>query len=245
MVITIVLVSCFAADHTSVKAQENLTARVLVKAVHTAVLSSQIAGRVNAVPLLEGQSFKEGDLLVGFDCDLMQARVEISHATLSAEAKSLENKRKLLKLQSIGDLEVALGEIAVRKAQGELKAARYIAEQCKILAPFPGRVVLRNVQPHETVAPGDPLLSVLDDSTLELELVLPSSWLSWLKNGHEFNVAIDETGDMVPATIERLAARVDPVSQTVNAYARFSSEAQSDFLVAGMSGTAFFNTTAN
>jgi hypothetical protein len=63
--------------------------------------------------------------------------------------------------------------------------------------------------------PGQALLDILDDSALELEFLVPSRWLSWLQQGTEFQVRIDETGKTYPAKVQRLAARVDPVSQSI------------------------------
>ncbi|WP_022731525.1 efflux RND transporter periplasmic adaptor subunit [Thalassospira lucentensis] len=226
-------------------AQEQQSVRALLKASSSAVLSSQISGRVTDIPFVEGQRFDKGDLLVGFDCRLMRAHQDIAKATLVGERKLLENKKKLLKLQSAGALEVALSEAAVAKAQAELTAAGYVASQCQITAPYQGRVIRRDVQPHETVAPGDPLISILDDSVLELELVIPSGWLSWLKTGRAFNVIVDETGKTLEAEILRLGAQIDPISQTVNVYARFAENSDTSNLIAGMSGTAQFSTPLN
>lgn len=221
-------------------AQEPGQVRFLLKAVNQATLSAQVPAKVEKLPFRDGDRFDKGDVLVAFDCRILRARLNIARAVLKGERKALENKQKLQKLQSAGALEVALAEAAVEKAAGELSATRYGLEECVIKAPFSGRIVARNINRHETVAPGDPLLSILDDRNLELELVIPSSWLPWLKPGHEFQVTIDETGTRYPAEILRLGAQVDPISQTSNAYAKILNEPDLTDLVSGMSGTAEF-----
>lgn len=214
--------------------------RVLFKAKSQALLSSQIAGVVNVIPFTEGERFKKGDVLVSFDCRLMKARLDVARAALIGEQKALTNKRRRLQLQSAGTLEVELAKAATAKARGEFNAAKYLADQCEIKAPFDGRVTQRPVQAFETVAPGDPLIGVLDDSVWELELVIPSAWLSWLQVGQAFNVTVDETGKSYPASIVRLGAQIDPVSQTVNVYGHFDDASAPAELIAGMSGTAHF-----
>lgn len=221
-------------------AQDPGQVRFLLKAVNQATLSAQIAAKIEKLPFREGDRFDKGEVLVGFDCRVLKAHLNVARAVLKGERKALENKKKLQKLQSAGALEVALAEAAVEKAAGELSATRYTLEQCVIKAPFSGRVVARDVNRFETVAPGDPLLSILDDRNLELELVIPSHWLPRLKAGHEFQVTIDETGTQYPAELLRLGAQVDPISQTTNAYAKILNEPDLSGLVAGMSGTAVF-----
>ena len=84
-----------------------------------------------------------------------------------------------------------------------------------------------------------PLLRVLDDRTLEIRINAPSEWLRWLRPGADFELAIDETGSRHAARLERVNARVDAASQTVELIARFA-DPQPAGLLAGMSGTASF-----
>lgn len=82
--------------------------------------------------------------------------------------------------------------------------------------------------------PGQAVLDILDDSSLELEFIIPSKWLAWLKPGHKFQVRIDETQKAYPARIQRIGARIDPVSQSIKAIAVI--DGQFADLLAGMSG---------
>ncbi len=87
---------------------------------------------------------------------------------------------------------------------------------------------------EQVVQPGQPLLEILDDTSLELEFIAPSSWLSWVAPGQAFEVRIDETGKTYAAQFTRIGARVDPVSQTVKIAGRITG--QHAELMAGMSG---------
>ena len=49
--------------------------RVLIKAPREARIASQMSGRITDLPLKMGQSFRRGDLLVGFDCEHQQAQL--------------------------------------------------------------------------------------------------------------------------------------------------------------------------
>jgi multidrug efflux pump subunit AcrA (membrane-fusion protein) len=95
-------------------------------------------------------------------------------------------------------------------------------------------VAEQRVREQQYVQAGQPLLDIIDDSVLELEFLVPSRWLAWLRPGGLFQVTIDETGKTYPAKFTRIGARVDPVSQSVKVaaavYGRFPE------LMAGMSG---------
>ena len=104
----------------------------------------------------------------------------------------------------------------------------------RIYAPFAGRVAEQRVREQQYVQAGQPLLDILDDSVLELEFLVPSVWLRWVKPGGAFEVQIDETRKTYPARFTRLGARVDPVSQSVKAVAAIHGRFPE--LMAGMSG---------
>lgn len=40
-------------------------------------------------------------------------------------------------------------------------------------------------------------------------MVVPSRWLAWLRPGHAFQAAIDETAKIYPARLARIGARID------------------------------------
>ena len=109
-----------------------------------------------------------------------------------------------------------------------------MVSKCSVTAPFDGRVVEQKVRGQQYVQPGQSLLDILDDSVLELDFVVPSKWLVWLKPGVAFQVAIDETARSYPVKLTRIGARIDPVSQTVKVAGAIGGHFPE--LSAGMSG---------
>jgi multidrug resistance efflux pump len=124
----------------------------------------------------------------------------------------------------------------VDKSRAELAMADAAASKCDIAAPFNGITVEQKAQEFQYATPGQPLLEILDDRSLEIELIAPSRWLAWLKPGYGFDVHIDETDKTYPAIITRVGGRVDPVSQTVKVFGEVRGNANE--LMAGMSGRA-------
>lgn len=218
--------------------QDGLSARGLLVAAREAVLSADIAGRLTAMPVRAGESFTQGDTLAAFDCRLYEARLAEARGRLASARADLASKQKLRQLGSVGDLEVAVSEGAVRERQGAVDAAAFLVDRCTVTAPWAGRVVERKARPQESVEAGAPLLEVLDDTALEIDVIVPSPWLAWLRPGHSLAFAVDETGTEHAAEVVRLGARVDPVSQSVTVRARLTAPPAG--LVAGMSGLARF-----
>jgi membrane fusion protein (multidrug efflux system) len=219
-------------------AAELSTIRGLVKATAQATLASQVQGRISQLPFKEGQRFKKGAILVALDCSKYEAELASVQAEYRGKKKTYENNVQLAKHQAVGELELVVSHSEAEKAFAAVKVAQVNVNGCTVLAPFPGRVVKMIVNEHENVFPNDQLISLLDDSLLEIELILPSRSLAWLKIGMRFEYAIDETGLRYPAVVQDIGANVDPASQTVKVKGLFRT--QPNNVLAGMSGAASF-----
>ncbi|HEY0587650.1 MAG TPA: efflux RND transporter periplasmic adaptor subunit [Pseudoduganella sp.] len=197
-------------------------------------LAAEIGAKINRLPLAEGASFKQGQLLVQFDCSLQQAQQAKAQAALMAADTSWKGNQKLAQLNSVGQVELDVSKAEMLKAQAEVAASRTLLGKCQISAPFAGRIAEQKTREQQYVQPGQPLMEILDDSALELEFIVPSRWLSWVRSGSAFQVNIDETGKTYPAKVQRIGARVDPISQSVKLTAVI--DGRYGELIAGMSG---------
>jgi len=197
-------------------------------------LAAEIGAKIQRIPLAEGDAFKAGQLLLQFDCSLQQAQLNKARATLSATNKTWQVNQRLADLDSVSKLELSVSEAEMQKAKAEVAANGTVVSKCSITAPFAGRIAEQRVREQQYVQPGQALLDILDDSMLELEFIVPSKWLVWLQTGSRFQVLIDETGKSYPAKVQRIGARVDPVSQSVKLSAVIDGKFNE--LVAGMSG---------
>lgn len=197
-------------------------------------IAAEIAAKVSAISSPEGSTFKAGQVLVSFDCAMQQAQLEKAQAELEATEQTLRANLRLQELNSVGQLELDLSQSATRKAKAELGANNAVLAKCQVIAPFSGRVAEQKVREQQFVQAGQPMLDILDDSVLELEFLVPSVWLRWLKPGRAFSVHIEETRKTYPVRLQRIGARVDPVSQSVRVAASINGKFSE--LMAGMSG---------
>lgn len=219
-------------------AEENAEVRALLTPEVEATLSSQIAARIIAIKVQEGDRFQVNKPLVEFDCSILKAQLQKSHIDQEAAEEIYQANRQLEEYGSGSKMEITVAGAKKKLAQAEVLVNETWVERCLVKAPFAGRVVKLLVHPFESVAPGDPLLELIDDSRLKLRLLIPSHWLIWLKTGALFTVRIDETGQEYSAKITRIGARVNPANQTIEVDGAIKGHRPE--LLAGMSGTAIF-----
>lgn len=213
--------------------------RAQLIAVNHAMLSAGIAGQISEVSASVGDSVEEGQTLVAFDCAPLLAQQKIYSAQKRAGDINLQVNQRLLELNNIGAQEMALTQVELDSAVAQLEVIELQVKQCEISAPFSGTVITRNADPFETVNAGTELIELLAQDDLEVLLVAPSNWLSWLKVGESFSLAVEETSKRYSGAIIRLGGQVDPVSQTVLVWGKLESAEPE--LLPGMSGNIAFD----
>jgi len=212
--------------------------RGLVVPRHQATISSRLQATIRTIGPDNGERFKKGDKLIIFDCAIHKAELMRAEAQMNAAEDTYRVKAELARNGSISKLQPVLARAELKKAEAErVLSAEHVAH-CAITAPYDGRVVRRLANAHETVSFGDPLVEIVNDHEVELQLFVPSNWLVQMKIGATFRFHIDETGKVLPAKIIAIGAWIDNVSQLIEIRAICSKG--SDTLIAGMSGKAEF-----
>ena len=103
-------------------------------------LAAEIGAKINRLPLSEGAAFKQGQLLVQFDCVLQQTQLAKAEAALMAADTNWKGNQKLAELNSVGKIELDVSKAETLKAQAEVAANRALLGKCAISAPFSGRI---------------------------------------------------------------------------------------------------------
>jgi len=219
-------------QHDAAAVPQVIRAQLVPRAFTT--LSSETAARVDRISHRAGEHFQKGETLVEFDCVTQRAQVAKARAVLKAAEKTYAINKRLFDMKSLSGLELEVSAAEIDKAKADVAMADAMQSKCVVEAPFTGVVVDQKAREFQYTTPGQPLLEIVDDKALELEFIVPSAWLRWLKTGYAFSVAVDETGKTYHAHVELLGGRVDPVSESIKVTGTIDGDAQD--LMPGMSG---------
>lgn len=217
-----------------VYALDRLEMRAQLSPQRFTTLSAELAAKIKRISVKEGERFEAGQRLVEFDCSLQAAQLSKVRAQLAATKNTWLGNKRLAKLNAIGQVELRNSEAEMMAARADVQLLDVTLQKCVLNAPYDGRLAEQKAREQQFVQAGQPLLEILDDSALELEFIAPSRWLAWLKPGHAFEVLIEDTDTTYPAKLLRVAAKADPVSQSIKAVGVI--DGQYPELIAGMSG---------
>lgn len=219
------------------------SARGIVKAISEATITSNIGERIQSLPFRDGQEFKAGDVLVKFDCERLRADLRAAVAEHKGFEATYQSNVTLNRLHAAGSNDVKVSRANADKSQATADGLQARITECELHAPFAGRVAELDMHEFEIPSPGTPILKIVDDKHLEVEVIVPSKWLKFLKIGLPFQFRLQETGNSYKSTVSRISGVVDPVSQTVKVVGEPATI--DDTIRPGMSIVAQFDTNGH
>jgi len=213
--------------------------RAQLRARTQTVLSAPVSARLVDFQVEEGQSVKAGQRIALFDCSEQSAALRSVQARRDAAAANLESQRRLFDLSSGSVLEISLAQAEMAVAEAEISRIEAILAKCTVTAPFSGKITSRDAYPHQYLAEGQPMVELIDVKALEVEMILPAEWLTWLRKDLVFDFTTEATGQKEQGRVQYVVERVDPVSQTIRVIGVLEKEGGGQ-LLPGMSGFVSF-----
>ena len=183
-------------------------------------VSSPFEALVKKVHVEPGQRVRRGQTLVSFDCAVIRSELVSAQARLRQRALSHQTNEKLYQATALSRTEYELSQSRIAESESEVQTAKLRLRNCDLKAPFAGIVSDVSVREFAHVMLGEPLLVLLDDSSLDLIVHVPSDWLRDKLVGKRLKVTVQETGDVHEATIKQIWPSVDANSRTVKVSAR-------------------------
>lgn len=207
----------------------------------TVDIKPEVGGRLIAVYFQEGDLVRKGQLLAELDpgnyklaydqasATLSVAEAGLERAKVSAEHVATEKIRADNLLSNGGitqkdhqatvtgvkeaDTQVRLAEAQRAQARAALAIAEKALKDCNIFAPAPGNVQKRFFDNGSLLSPGVSLYTLVDNSQLELESVVPSYQLASIRLGQN---AVFKTPTWGELTFKGAVSAINPTVELDN-----------------------------
>ena len=182
-----------------------------VIASQTGVIAARTRGAVGTIEARVGDRVKKGDVLVTLVSDMLEseralkaaelkefnAKIRTAGAQLALAAQELERLERLRKSSAFSvaryqdklrDVERSKSSLAEARAQSdqaqaELRMADINLHNAKIIAPYSGVISARHVEVGNYVSVGARVMTILNDTSLEVEAEVPANRLGGLTPG--------------------------------------------------------------
>lgn len=213
---------------------QTLTYNGRLSAEQSVELVARVTGTLQEVGFQPGDSVDAGALLFRIEPDQYSANVRQAEGALAAAQATVIDarierdrqaelvQRKAVAQTSLDSAEAALGRAqgSVQQAEAALDTAKLNLSYTTVLAPFPGRVGERSVDPGALVGPtAGPLVSLTKLDPIHVNFMVPTAEYRKAMQAIEAgNVKADSAVRIVLADGEEYASagRLDFVDSTIN-----------------------------
>ena len=196
---------------------------------------TQVPGIVSRLAVDRGDPIRVGQLIAVIQAEGIRsaaagalAQVSAAEANLALARQRLQSARTLYERGAISQIDLQTAEAAHEAAQGQLAAARAqaasaseSARRASITSPIGGEVSGRHVNQGEVVNPGDPLITVVNTSELELAGQVPVQSAARVQRGQKVEFTVDAyPGQAFEGVVARVEPTADPATRQVGVYLR-------------------------
>jgi multidrug efflux system membrane fusion protein len=213
-----------------------------VRARTSAIVSARIAGTVALLRVREGDRVAKGQLLAQLEAQENSATAAAATAGIDEARRGLdeamtrkkladttfERYQKLFNEQAVTRQEfdnrqserdlalqgVARAEARLKQAQESSRGATAISDYTRIVAPISGIITSRQADLGATVFPAQPLMTIEDEGSYQLDLAIPESMAAKVKPGTTLQVTLDAVNAAFDAKIAEVVPSADPSSRT-------------------------------
>jgi RND family efflux transporter MFP subunit len=194
-----------------------------------AMLSTKLMGTVTAVLVHEGDVVREGQVLVRLDARELTAKAAQVQASIAdAAAAQADAARQAGRMSALyadsaatraqfdaAQTGLARADAGLRAAHAASRELDAVSTYATIRAPFAGVVTSRLADPGTFAAPGAPLVTVQDVSTLRIRVSAAAEAVRQIKRGQSVDATID--GVAASAIVEGIVPSASGNLFTVNA----------------------------
>lgn len=174
--------------------------------VRKVTVSSEVTGKILAMPVEEGTLVEEGKtLLASVDevwshlaIEQIDAEIDSIEAKIEHENRELQRFRQLVQDEAITQSELDDQDSLVRqlkaslaKTQAMLKEEQERLTRSEIYAPFDGTVVEKHAEIGQILSPGSPVVEIVSRGEIDAEIRVPESLVDWVYVGLELPIVVE------------------------------------------------------
>ena len=209
----------------------NVMAPGTIEAFQQVQITARVAGAVDRVAFAEGQTVKQGDVLVVIESDrynvaLDQAKAAVDRAIATQKSSEAELARRQSAVAQHPGLvageeveqyatQVQTSKADVVAAQQNVRIAQLNLRDAFVRAPFAGVIQSRTVQAGQFLNPGAVLATLLQRDPLILRFGVSVQDAPRLKAGMTANITLRESTRTYNAKIMLVADAADPTTRLV------------------------------
>jgi membrane fusion protein, multidrug efflux system len=180
------------------------------------VMRSEIEGRIIRVAFESGSRVKAGDVLVEMDTASEDAQLRSFEATTRLTELNLQRARELRQTNANTQADLDASEASYLQARANVEATKATLAKKRIVAPFDGRIGIRQVNIGQFLNKGDALATLEAVDPIYADFALPQQNIADLAPGLPVKVTVDAfPGREFEGKIEAIDPRITDTTRNI------------------------------
>lgn len=186
------------------------------KAFESVTITPKVTDMVTALKFDDGDIVKKGALLVQLQNAEQIAKVKAAQFKVSDNQREFARIRSLVTSRTVAELERDRLQTLIDTTRAELEQAQASLNDRTILAPFNGRLGLRQISVGSLVSPGTVITTLDDISKIKLDFSVPERFIQDLAPGKDVEAKAVAFPDVIfKGVVTSIDSRVNPTTRTV------------------------------
>lgn len=200
----------------------------------TVTIKAQVAGRVEAILVAQGDNVKQGEKLLRLTDEGRRASLRQAEANMKLRQTELQSAKALKKSDFLSTTELTRLQSELAKAEAELASAELAVQHTEPAAPFAGIADRRFVESGDLVQTGTELLQLVQIDTLKVTAYIPQQHIGAVAPGQSVVVRLLD-GRSLNGKVSFISAAAD--QSTRSFYIEVRAENPQLLRIAGGSAT--------
>ena len=187
-----------------------------VDAVQGVMLAAQLDGPVTEIHFRSGSQVEAGQVLATQDTSTDAAQLRSAQARARLAELQLQRNRDLRGSNSISQADLDAAEAEAASAAADVEALRATMAKKTIVAPFAGKLGIRQINLGQYLRAGDPIAALESLDPVYVNFSMPQQELAELRAGQAVALEVDTfPGEHFRGTISAISPRIDPQTRSL------------------------------
>jgi membrane fusion protein, multidrug efflux system len=205
-----------------------------IKAIGTLVarqsidITAEVPGLIQKFHFNSGSDVRKGQLLLEIEDSVEIAALASAQANYDADNSQYQRLTKLKDKSFVTDNDLENQESKVNIAKAQLVVAETALAKKQVVAPFSGKLGIRQADVGEYIAPGTPIISLQAINRLYLDFTLPERYFRELKIGQIVQFEVNSfPGKVFKASVETWNPALDKNTRNISVRASLKNKNRS------------------
>lgn len=178
-------------------------------------ITSEIAGKVEAILFEEGKPVEKGAVLVRLNDEEWKAQREKLVVQKRLSEKIADRLKALYEKEGVSLQEYEVAAAEVDRYDAEIKLLDVQLNKTVIRAPFSGVLGLRTISQGSYLSPGTPIVPLVRVNPIHVQFSIPEKYAADLKEGGKITFTLAGRDGSFPATVIARNPKIDATTRTV------------------------------